>query len=173
MPELAPREISLIHEISQNRGIASQRELAQIAGISIGLINSLLKNLIRQGYVKTKNLNKKKIQYSLTKKGFKQNLNRCYQSVKKTIRRYQQLEYSIDALIEKNVREGHRHFKIVGEGELAGLVEKTLKKFGDRVTLIDTPADHQESNVMLIYIDGQAMKKNGRMMNLMEHLDIA
>ena len=171
MPKLAPKEIFLLHELSKNHGFVSQRELAQRAGISIGLINILLKNLIRQGYVKTKNLNKRKIRYFLTQKGFKQNLNRCYQTIRKTIWHYQQLECSINSTIEKNIREGYRHFRIVGDGELATLVEKIVRGFGDKATLLGESDMDGSLLAISINVNGAPVKKTGQMMNLMEHLD--
>jgi len=55
---------------------SSQRKLAGKLNVSLGMINLCLRRLIKQGYVKTHGLNKRKVKYLLTPKDYYKKVKR-------------------------------------------------------------------------------------------------
>lgn len=63
------RSLKLLDEISKNEAV-TQRELKSHLGISLGLVNSYIKNLAAKGYITISQIPKKRYAYYLTPKGF-------------------------------------------------------------------------------------------------------
>lgn len=60
--------LRLMGEIEENGG-SSQRELARRLNLSLGLINTFLKRLVRKGYFKVKTMPGNRVKYFLTPEG--------------------------------------------------------------------------------------------------------
>ncbi len=63
------RSLKLLDEISKNETV-TQRELKSHLGVSLGLVNSYIKNLVSKGYITVSQIPKKRYAYYLTPKGF-------------------------------------------------------------------------------------------------------
>jgi DNA-binding MarR family transcriptional regulator len=105
----------------------SQREVAQQSGLSLGMVNLILKRLITTGYIKASNLNQKKIEYILTPKGLAEKMARSYAYFVRAYRAFQESQSRVETLLNPLLKKGHRKFVIVGDGEIAKLVEMILK----------------------------------------------
>ncbi len=66
---IGEREPKIIEEISQDKN-STQRKISHKLGLSLGMTNIILKRLDSKGYIKVKGLNRRKVQYILTLKGF-------------------------------------------------------------------------------------------------------
>ena len=112
---------------------STQRKLAGHLDISLGMVNLCLRRLIKQGYIKTHGLNKKKVKYLLTPKGFAEKMKKTYQYTQKTISELARMKANIRLEIEKRYNAGEREFVVSGSGELADLAEMAIKnlKYGD------------------------------------------
>ncbi|HMC23542.1 MAG TPA: MarR family EPS-associated transcriptional regulator [Thermoanaerobaculia bacterium] len=84
---------------------ASQRELAQHLGVSVGKINYCVKALIAKGLVKMRNFrgSRKKLTYAyiLTPKGIEEKINVTYRFLRRKMEEYD----SVSAEIERLNRE--------------------------------------------------------------------
>lgn len=58
-----------ISETLKNNPMASQRVLAENAGISIGLMNVILKRFVERGWIMLTNVNLRKLSYAITPAG--------------------------------------------------------------------------------------------------------
>jgi len=126
MLEITDRELKIIEEIAKNRGI-TQRELSRKAGISLGMVNISLKRLIRKGYVKVKGMNRRSLEYILTPKGFSEKAKKSYRYFLNTLDSLKKMKEKIQSLILTEYTKGARNFVILGDGELADIVEMSLK----------------------------------------------
>lgn len=63
------RSLKLLDEISKNETV-TQRELKSHLGVSLGLVNSYIKNLVSKGYITVSQIPKRRYAYYLTPKGF-------------------------------------------------------------------------------------------------------
>jgi DNA-binding MarR family transcriptional regulator len=112
----------------------SQRELANTTGVSLGLINITLKRLIQTGHIKVSNINRRKVEYVLTTKGFSEITKRSYQYISKTINTFSEYQKRLNQLVQEMVQSKQKKFVILGNGEVASLMEMALKSGPPDVT---------------------------------------
>ena len=120
------REYRLIHEISKN-GDASQRVLSEKVGLSLGMVNIILKRLVGKGLVKISQLDGRKVQYILTPEGFAEKVKKSYSFLWKTIDRVKIMKAKIQEIVLSQYQKGERDFVIIGEGELPDLIELAIR----------------------------------------------
>lgn len=94
----------LLKALEANPG-ASQRDLAQELGISLGKVNYCLKALVEKGWIKagnfTKNPNKLGYAYILTPSGVEEKLNVTMRFLKHKLEEHEQIQRDIDELREE------------------------------------------------------------------------
>src|SRR5271157_2861065 len=136
---VSEKEFAVINEIFNNH-LPDQRTIASRAGISLGLTNLIIKRLIGKGYVKAKQLNKKKIQYLLTPKGFSEKASKSYNFTLKTIEMLKSVRERIQGLLQQKYNEGFSEFTISGVGDILHLCELAIKQLnkGDIKYIIDS-----------------------------------
>lgn len=122
---LNEREFELINIIGAKLG-ANQRDLSKKLEMSLGTTNLLIRRLIAKGYIRIRQLNKKKTQYILTPKGFSEKYRKSVNYTFKTIRSIGLIRRQIDAVIDNLYTKGERDFCIVGSSDLVELVEVAL-----------------------------------------------
>jgi len=125
-PEVTEKELKIISQLGKDANI-TQRQISQNVGLSLGLVNIILKKLIKKGYVKIRRLNRKNLQYFLTPKGFSQLSRRSYHYLWKTIDSVAKMKNKIQELVLEEYSKGTTQFLIVGNGELADIVEISLR----------------------------------------------
>ncbi|HRY29845.1 MAG TPA: winged helix-turn-helix transcriptional regulator [Elusimicrobiota bacterium] len=128
MPDINEKTYQVLELISRDKEL-SQRDLATRSGLSLGMVNLLLKRLIQTGYIKSAALNRKKMSYLLTPKGLSEKTSRSYQYLQRSIRTFQEARFRIENMIKKMISEGHRNFVILGEGEIADVVDVILSGY--------------------------------------------
>jgi len=123
---IGERELKIIEEISQDKNL-TQRKISHKLGLSLGMTNIILKRLVSKGYIKVKGLNRRKVQYILTPKGFAEKTKKSYRYFLKTIHSLQEMKKKIQHLILMEYEQGKTHFVILGDNELADIIELSLK----------------------------------------------
>ncbi len=126
--KLADKEINIISEIQKNP-LVDQRTIAQNVGLSLGLTNLIIKKLAKTGYIKIRQLNKKKLQYILTPEGFAEKAKKSYNYTLKTIKLFKEIKSKIQQLILDFQQQGVKKFIIIGNNELTDIVEFAFKTF--------------------------------------------
>ena len=124
--DISDREIKIIEEIAKNKGI-TQRELSRRDGISLGMVNMSLKRLAKKGYVKIRGMNRRSLEYVLTPKGFSEKAQKSYRYFRNTLASLKKMKKKIQTLILTEYSRGERNFFILGNGELADIVEMSFK----------------------------------------------
>ena len=88
---------------------ASQRDLAQALGISVGKVNYSLNALIERGWLKAKNFknnkNKRAYMYYLTPRGFEEKARVTMRFFRQRLAEYEALSAEIEALRREATRE--------------------------------------------------------------------
>jgi len=151
--------LAIMREISNN-DISNQRNIAKKLGISLGLTNLIIKRLVKMGYIKVKQLNRKKIQYILTPKGFAEKAEKSYNYTVRIIDTLKKIGVSVHTEVLKYYANGNRNFVIVGDNELADLTAKVFEKiaFGDiKYHIGDCNNKKYPEDAIVIFCD----KKNG------------
>ena len=76
--------LQIIAETLQKEPMASQRILAENAGMSIGLMNAVLKRFVERGWIMLSNVNLRKLSYAITPKGIAELTARSQAFAKRT-----------------------------------------------------------------------------------------
>jgi len=126
-PKIDTPELRMIEEIGRDRNL-TQRRISHRLGLSLGMTNLILKRLVNKGYVKIKSLNKRKVQYILTPKGFTEKAKRSYRYFLKTVHSFKEMKKKIQELISMEYKKGRTYFIVLGDGELADIVELSLER---------------------------------------------
>ncbi len=154
---IGERELRIIEEISRDRNL-TQRKISHKLGLSLGMTNIILKKLASKGYIKVKGLDRRKVQYILTPKGFAEKTKKSYRYFLKTIHSLQEMKKKIQHLILMEYKEGKTRFVILGDGELADIVELSLKNLdnsGLEYIRVSRPEDVSGSKAVILLAESK------------------
>ena len=129
--QITEKEYRVIDEVSRNNRL-TQREVSRKVGISLGMANLILKRLARRGYIKVRGLNRRGLEYLLTPKGFAQKTEKSYRYFLMTINLLKKTKRKVQELVSEEYSRGQRKFIILGKGELADLIEISLRDLDKR-----------------------------------------
>jgi DNA-binding MarR family transcriptional regulator len=150
-------ELKIIGEIARGSNL-TQRELSRRTELSLGAVNIILKRLIKHGFLKTRNLNPKKVEYIVTPKGFSEKAKKSYNYVLKTIDLVKLVREEIAKVILDEYNRGQKLFFVLGDDDLADIIELALKGFNyKRVADINEVKDKNA----LILLGKNNSKTNG------------
>ncbi len=124
---LNEREFELINIVGAELG-ANQRDLSKKLDISLGMTNMLLRRMVAKGYIRIRQLNKKKTQYILTPKGFTEKYHKSIRYTLKTLRSIGLIRHQLHVVIRRLYQQGERSFLILGSSDLTELVEMSLSQ---------------------------------------------
>lgn len=171
MSQLSNKELKILGEISRN-SVISQRELSRATGVSLGLINVILKRFLKTGYLHVSSLNKRKLEYILTPQGFLAVARKTYHYATSTIRDYQLLHRSLSVLLYQLRESGFNYFSIYGDGEIRLLIE-TLAKQEFKESSAILGSDHRDEPgavVLNVTAEPVAHDFQGQVINVLEKL---
>lgn len=119
---LTSSELAVLDCLPETPCAVSQRKIAKHTGFSVGLINAVIKKLVRTGLVKTSRLNSRSIEYLLTPQGFAEKTTKSYHYILNTVRNYRELQLQSHKLLSRLCRLGFSEFYLHGESELTELI---------------------------------------------------
>jgi len=129
MQEIADYEHKIITELSKNSN-ASQRYLSKVLNLSLGMVNVILRRLIKKGYMKMKQLDGRKVQYILTPKGFSEKIARSKEFVRNTISLVSGMKSAIKNIVMDYYEKGYKNFYFFGDGDLLSIIEAAFRELG-------------------------------------------
>ena len=124
---LDEREFELINIIGPELGL-NQRDLSKHMNISLGMINMLIRRLIAKGFIRIQQLDKRKVEYLLTPKGFAEKMQKSVKYTLKTMNSIGLIKNGLKAVLIKLVEQGEKRFIMLGESDFSALVEMVLKE---------------------------------------------
>jgi len=161
------KELKIIEEISKEKNL-TQRELSRRTRLSLGAVNVILKRLVKRGLLKTINLTAKKVEYIITPKGFAEKAKKSYHYILKTINLVRVVRDEIAKIVLEEYNRGQKKFVILGNDDLADLIELALKGFDYQRTIDLKRVKNKDA---LVLISKSGVKANGfRAINLAERL---
>jgi DNA-binding MarR family transcriptional regulator len=119
-----------LYDSSEKQPPLRQRDLAQIAGTSLGMTNVILKRLARKGWIVIKKLNSRNIQYAVTLDGMNEIIRRSYTYFKRTIKNVFFYKEKIDQAISEAKRKGIVAALLVGLSDLDFILEYSCHRHG-------------------------------------------
>jgi len=106
--EPTTKEFSILSYIEQNSD-ATQRELSEHVGVSLGMINILLKRLVKKGLVKIERLQPNSVKYFLTPQGIASKLERTYGYIVRTYRELSLFKGSIKGVLHSLITDRNKN----------------------------------------------------------------
>jgi len=112
------KHLDTLLELKENPSL-SQRSLAHKLNISLGLTNSILKNLIIRGWLKAKKDTGRKLLYIITPQGMANVSRLMYSRFQETLHYYHYTKDLLTAYLLKLYQQGEKTINIYGTGQLA------------------------------------------------------
>lgn len=123
------KELQILVEIESESDL-TQRQLSQRMGIALGLTNTLLRNLIRKGYLRSQQASWKRWIYALTPEGVSHKIYLTVRYVKGFLNQYMIIRETLRDELEPLALHEESRVAMVGTGEFAELVFLGLKDLG-------------------------------------------
>jgi DNA-binding MarR family transcriptional regulator len=126
-------ELSVLHTIRESEASAgrlTQRELALRTGISLGMVNALLKRLAKRGWVKLSTISAKTIQYTLTPMGISELTRRTASYFLRASRGAELYRDRLEFFAIEAKRCGAETIVLVGPSEIEFLVAYVCERHG-------------------------------------------
>jgi DNA-binding MarR family transcriptional regulator len=115
---MSQHELNTLLELKENPNL-SQRSLARKLNISLGLTNSILKNLISLGWIKAKKDTGRKLLYIITPQGMANVSRLIYTRFQETLHYYHYTKDLLTAYLIKLYQQGEKTVNIYGTGQPA------------------------------------------------------
>lgn len=175
MPEkpLSEREFELVNIVGAKLA-ASQRDLSRHMNLSLGMTNMVLRRLVTKGYIRIKQLDRRKVEYILTPKGFSEKMQKSLKYTRKTINSIGFVRSRLSTLLKGLYGEGVTTFYILGGDDLSGLIEMTMREDlpaeVKAVRITQMPASIDEGAVLDCREDAMPANSKIRTINVVEEL---
>jgi DNA-binding MarR family transcriptional regulator len=143
-----------IYDSSKQEAPLRQRDLARIAGASLGMTNVILKRLAKRGWISIKKLNSRNIQYAVTLEGMNELIHRSYRYFKRTIRHVAYHKDRIDEAILAAKKNNILAVLLIGSSDLEFIVEHACQYYGLsflKAANPDTASGVPEGNILRVY----------------------
>ena len=115
---MSQHELNALLELKENPNL-SQRFSSRKLNISLGLTNSILKNLINRGWIKAKKDTGRKLLYIITPQGMANVSRLMYTRFQETLHYYHYTKDLLTACLIKLYQQGEKTVNIYGTGQLA------------------------------------------------------
>jgi DNA-binding MarR family transcriptional regulator len=120
------RSLRLLEAV-EAKGDTTQRDLARDLKLSLGLVNSLIKTLVREGYFSISTIPGNRTRYSLTPKGVREKSRLTAEFIQHSIGYYRSVKAALHTFFSRLEKEGVRCLAFYGCGEVAELAYLVLR----------------------------------------------
>ena len=144
-----------ILEKFDNDVVPSQRALARDLNISLGLVNSFIKRLVKKGYFKARHVPKNRMRYFLTPKGASEKTRLTYEYIQHSYNFYKEARQKLRDLYTELESQDVSSIVFYGAGDLAEIAYLSL----------------QETNIKLVAVVDDEKKGERFMRYIVEHPD--
>ena len=142
------RELEILEKI-ENNGHLTQRDLSKEVGIALGLVNHLLRKMVKKGWIKIKNIDAKRIRYLITPEGAREKSSLLYKRVEGTIHFYLEAKSILKDKVIHLKNEGIEEVSIYGINHISEVLFIVLKEL--ELELAYVVDDNREGEVWFGY----------------------
>jgi len=161
--DASQKEIEILENIYHSQPNVRQRDLAHVAGLSLGMTNAILKRLAQKGWITMRKVNSRNISYAVSPEGMEVIMRKSYHYFRRTIKNVVYYRRTIEELIREISELGYQGLVLVGKSELDFIVEHACRRYGVRILKEDP--EEQEGVFLLYsenYIPDEEEKEQGR-----------
>lgn len=156
------KEIKMLKiiEALENNNTHSQRELSRELNISLGLVNRLVRSVVRKGYFEINVLSKNKAKYLLTPKGMAEKSVLTYRYIQHSIYHYNYIRHKLSELIDDLTANQKKDIVLFGANELAEIVGILIKEHDiNLIAIVDNDKAGSKLTGMTI-VDSNFLRRN-------------
>lgn len=121
--------LQTIADTLKEEPLASQRMLAEKAGMSIGLMNAILKRFVERGWIMLTNVNLKKLSYAITPEGISELTHRSQKFARRTFALANTYNDELCNLVQKARKDGKTKLVLYGSSYIKFLLIYACQKF--------------------------------------------
>jgi DNA-binding MarR family transcriptional regulator len=146
MPDPLPSSLGTAHDLKileqlENDPDLTQANLAVRLGVAVGTVNWYLKRLVAKGYVKAKRLDRRRLQYIVTREGIALRSRLTVIYLRQTMTLYRETRAQARQILEQVRQAGYTGVQLEGDGEIADICRLTGLEQG--ISVVENSADHQ------------------------------
>jgi DNA-binding MarR family transcriptional regulator len=143
------KTLQLLEAIASDKP-TSQRELSDVLQISLGLVNSFIKRLVKKGYCKVTTIPKNRVKYILTPAGAMEKTRLTYEYISSSYHYFKAAKNRLENLYAELQDEGATRVVFYGVGELADIA--LLSMAGTDIRLVDVVDPAREGEVYANFV---------------------
>ena len=121
------RTLKILEKVD-NDTVPSQRDLAKDLNISLGLVNSFIKRLVKKGYFKVTHIPKNRVRYLLTPEGASEKTRLTYLYIQHSYNFYKEARQKLRELYSNLEKQGVSRVVFYGSGDLAEIAYLSLQE---------------------------------------------
>jgi len=121
------RTLKILEQVDNGR-TPSQRDLAGELNISLGLVNSFIKRLVKKGFVKIRTIPRNRLKYILTPRGAAEKSRLTYLYIQHSYNFYKEARQKLRNLCLKLENQGINRIVFYGAGDLAEIAYISLQE---------------------------------------------
>lgn len=145
-------ELRLLEEIERTPD-TTQSDLAERVGVAIGTVNWYLKRFAKKGYVKMRQLQRRRLRYVITPEGLSEKAKLTASYVEVSMRLYREMRDGARAYLAEVQEAGYDSVHVPGDGDLADVCRLTCMEQGVAVVDEDATGD----DVPVLRVDGMEL----------------
>ena len=140
------RTLKILEQVDNGR-TPSQRDLAGELNISLGLVNSFIKRLVKKGFVKIRTIPKNRLKYILTPRGAAEKSRLTYLYIQHSYNFYKEARQKLRNLCLELENQGINRIVFYGAGDLAEIAYISLQETAIQLIAI---VDDEKMNTMFM-----------------------
>jgi DNA-binding MarR family transcriptional regulator len=126
------RELQILEHLERNPD-TTQADLATRLGVAVGSVNWYLKRMINKGYIKVRQMQRRRLRYLITPQGVAEKARLTQDYMRVSLRLYRQTRDQARSLLAHVVDAGYQSVRIEGDGDLAEICLLTCLEQGVKV----------------------------------------
>ena len=142
------RTLKILEKVD-NDIVPSQRDLARELNISLGLVNSFIKRLLKKGYFKARHIPKNRIRYYLTPKGASEKTRLTYLYIQHSYNFYKDARQKLRDLYTELESQNVSRIVFYGASDLAEIAYLSMQE--TNIELVAVFDDDKEGNRFMRY----------------------
>jgi DNA-binding MarR family transcriptional regulator len=121
------RTLKILEKVD-NGVVPSQRDLASDLNISLGLVNSFIKRLVKKGYFKARHIPKNRMRYFLTPKGASEKTRLTYEYIQHSYNFYKEARQKLRNLYKELESQNVSEIVLYGASDLSEIAYLSLQE---------------------------------------------